>query len=85
LNFYQLASIRIFLEYGDKPTDALEIRKMYLERFGKSDRDPSILDYFLHGTVDRLDKAMYHDSFVFLSSEYNQLESLLTERNAAKT
>ena len=85
MNFYQLASIRIFLEYGDKPTDALEIRKMYLKRFGKSDRNAPILDYFLHGTGDELNEDMYHDVFIFLSNEYNRLESLLTERNGAKT
>jgi hypothetical protein len=85
MSFYQLASIRTFLEYGDKPTDALETRRMYLERFKKRDRDTSILDYFLQGTGDELNENMYHDVFVFLSNEYNQLESLLTEHNRTKT
>lgn len=85
LSFYQLAGIRIFLECGDKLTDGHRVRETYLERFGNRNRDRDVLDYFLHGNRKQLDVEMYHDTFVFLSDEYDRVESILTECNRAKS
>ena len=76
-NFYQLASLRLFLEDGEIVTDAPQIRQAYLDRFMKKDSDRAVLDHFLYRGTNERSPDLYAEAFTFLSRQYQQVESLL--------
>lgn len=83
VNFYQLASLRLFLETGEILTDPPQIRQAYLDRFVAGDRDRAVLDYYLHRAATPASSYLYADAFTFVSDQYRRVESLLMESDAA--
>ena len=84
-NFYQLASLRLFLETGEILTDAFQIRQAYLDSFVEEDRDRAVLDFYLHRTLHRASPHLYAEAFTYLSNQYRVVESLLLESDAAES
>lgn len=82
-NYYQLASLRLFLETGEILTDALQIHRAYLNRFARGNRDRAVLDYYLHRAAGPASSGLYADAFTFVSDQYRRVESLLRESNTA--
>lgn len=83
VNFYQLASLRLFLETGEVLTDAPQIRQAYLDRFVNKDSDKAVLDYYLQRPGIPASAELYADAFTFVSDQYRRVESLLMESNGA--
>lgn len=76
-NYYQLASLRLFLETGEILTDPPRIRQAYLDRFVTEDRNRRVLDYYLHRAATSASSDLYADAFTFVSDQYRRVESLL--------
>jgi hypothetical protein len=77
LNFCQLASIRIFLERGERLTDPFQVRRRYFEEFATGDQAPSVLDILFRHQALRTDNPLYDGAFAYLSDTYDRVESLL--------
>ncbi len=84
VNFYQLASLRLFLETGEILTDAPQIRGAYIDRFVKEDRERAVLNYYLERPGTPISSEMYAGAFAFVASQYERVESLLMEADPAK-
>ena len=82
VNFYQLASLRLFIETHEVLTDAPRIRQAYLDRFVKKNSDRAILDYYLQRPGIPASAELYADAFAFVASQYERVESLLMESDA---
>lgn len=82
-NYYQLASLHLFLETGEILTDPPQIRQAYLDRFVTGDRDRAVLDYYLHRAAAPASSDLYADAFTFVSNQYRRVKSLLMESNEA--
>lgn len=83
VNFYQLASLRLFLETGEVLTDAPQIRQAYLDRFVNKDQERVVLDYYLQRPGIPASAERYADAFAFVASQYERVESLLMEGDRA--
>ncbi|MBI2903003.1 MAG: hypothetical protein HYY12_05380 [Candidatus Methylomirabilis oxyfera] len=81
-NFYQLASLRLFLEDGEIVTDAPRIRQAYLDRFMTKDSDRAVLDYYLQRPGIPVSAELYADAFAFVANQYERVESLLMAGDA---
>jgi hypothetical protein len=77
LNFCQLASIRIFLERGERLTDPFQVRTRYCEEFVTGERGKAVLDFLFHYQALRTDNPLYDEAFAYLSDTYDRVESLL--------
>jgi len=82
VNFYQLASLRLFLETGEVLTDAPQIRQAYLDRFVNKDQERAVLDYYLQRPGIPASAELYADAFAFVASQYERVESLLMGSDA---
>ena len=83
VNFYQLVSLRLFLETGEVLTDAPQIQQAYLDRFVNKDSDKAVLDYYLQRPGIPASAELYADAFAFVASQYERVESLLMEGDRA--
>lgn len=83
VNFYQLASLRLFLETGEVLTDAPQIRQAYLDRFVNKNQERAVLDYYLQRPGIPASAELYADAFAFVASQYERVESLLMEGDRA--
>ena len=77
LNFCQLASLRIFLEKGEKLTDPLETRDQYLGEFVKSEKDRDVVDFLFRYPGASAPPALFGRALGWVSDTYGQLESLV--------
>jgi hypothetical protein len=77
LNFYQLASLMIFLETGSKLTDPITIRQRYEAEFTTSGRDREVADFLFRYPSDRAQPELYDEALARVSDTYDRLESLL--------
>ncbi len=82
VNFYQLASLRLFLETHEVLTDAPQIRQAYLDRLIKKDSDRAVLDYYLQRPGIPVSGELYAHAFAFVASQYERVESLLMGSDA---
>ena len=82
VNFYQLASLRLFLETGEVLTDAPQIRQAYLDRFVNKNQERAVLDYYLQRPGIPASAELYADAFAFVASQYERVESLLMGSDA---
>jgi hypothetical protein len=74
LNFTQLASVRLRLETGEIATEAGRVRRLYLERFGASAAELTVLRRLLGNFGGGAEGP---GDFARLSEEYDRLEDLV--------
>ena len=76
-NFYQLASLRLFLETGEIMTDARQIRQAYCEMYGAGPLEQTVIDFFLNRSTSQPSGHLYAAAFTFLTTQYEQVEAFL--------
>jgi hypothetical protein len=77
LNFCQLASLRIFLESGEKLTDPSAVRTRCVSDFTRNGREQEVLDSLFSYPGDPGLGLVYDRALGFVSETYDRLESLL--------
>jgi hypothetical protein len=77
LNFCQLASLRIFLETGEKLTASGAVRARYLSEFMKNGREQKVVDSLFDYPGDPRQGILYDRALGCVSETYDCLESLL--------
>jgi hypothetical protein len=77
INFCQIASLRLYLEKGEKETDPEIIRTRYQEVFEGEGPDDGLWDYMLLDKPGRRGSEEYRATTSFLLKEYDHIESLL--------
>jgi len=81
-NFCQLAAIRLFLDRGAVLTDALQVRRAYLDAFVKRSEENQPLDFFMRGDGERIDEMSLDAANRLQSREYDSVEALLRRDGA---
>jgi hypothetical protein len=76
LNFCQLASLQIFIERDRRLTDAVEVRRVYMEEF-MNGSDEDVVDYLFRYPYERSNPALYDRATSYVAQTYAMLESQL--------
>jgi hypothetical protein len=77
LNFCQLASLRVFLETGEKLTECSAVRARYVTEFMKNSEEQKVVDSLFSYPGDPRQGVIYDRALSYVSETYDYLESLL--------
>ena len=81
INFCQLASIRLFLETGEKDTDPETIRRRHRDLFKDESPEDHVWDYLLRDKPGTQNREEYMAATSVLFRECRQVETLLARKN----
>ena len=84
INFCQLASIKLFLETGEKETDPETIRRRHRDLFKEESPEDQVWDYLLRDKPGLQNRKGYIAATSSLFRECRQVETLLARKKGVK-